>query len=128
MKKFLLLTLSVVASAAWADNYSYLTVGYNSVEKSIVLETVQKITFANGQMLVTTSNGTEAFPQNQLEKMFFSTVPTAIESVQADAPRSEQTEGAIYDLSGRRVSDAALPAKVLKKGLYIVNGRKVVIK
>ena len=128
MKKFLLLPLSVVASAAWADNYSYLTVGYNSVEKSIVLETVQKITFANGQMLVTTSNGTEAFPQNQLEKMFFSTVPTAIESVQANASSSEQTEGAIYDLSGRRVSDAALSAKSLKKGLYIVNGRKVVIK
>ncbi|MDE6634206.1 MAG: hypothetical protein K2J96_02965 [Bacteroidaceae bacterium] len=128
MKKFLFLTLSVVASAAWADNYSYLTVGYNSVEKSIVLEPVQKITFANGQMLVTTSNGTEAFPQNQLEKMFFSTVPTAIESVQANASSSEQTEGAIYDLSGRRVSDAALSAKALKKGLYIVNGRKVVIK
>lgn len=128
MKKFLLLTLSVVASAAWADNYSYLTVGYNSVEKSIVLETVQKITFADGQMLVTTSNGTEAFPQSQLEKMFFSTVPTAIDSVQADASRSGQTEGAVYDLSGRRVSDAALPAKALKKGLYIVNGRKVVIK
>lgn len=128
MKKFLLLTLSVVASAAWADNYSYLTVGYNSVEKSIVLETVQKITFANGQMLVTTSNGTEAFPQSQLEKMFFSTVPTAIESVQADASCPGQAEGAVYDLSGRRVSDAAFPAKSLKKGLYIVNGRKVVIK
>ncbi|MCR4853644.1 MAG: leucine-rich repeat domain-containing protein, partial [Prevotella sp.] len=44
-------------------------------------------------------------------------VATAIES----APATEKYDGIVYDLQGRRV---ATPTK----GLYIVNGRKVVVK
>ncbi len=103
---------------AQADEYSYLTIGYNQVEKSIVLETIQKITFKDGQMVVTTSNGSETFPQEQLEKMFFSTEATRVQSVPTQ-PKSE--EEPVYDLSGRRV----IP---MKKGIYILDGRKVIIK
>ena len=36
----------------------------------------------------------------------------------------------IYDLQGRKISDAltSSPAQTLKKGIYIVNGKKVMIK
>ncbi len=44
--------------------------------------------------------------------------PTAIESVEIEA----QQNGSIYDLSGRRVND------MKKAGLYIVNGKKVLVK
>ena len=35
---------------------------------------------------------------------------------------------AVYDLSGRRVSNALSPNTKLAKGLYIVNGKKVLVK
>jgi hypothetical protein len=47
-------------------------------------------------------------------------VLTAIPTVAADSPR---TAPAIYDLQGRKVEAASL-----SKGLYIINGRKVVVK
>ena len=45
----------------------------------------------------------------------------------ADIQQS-RTAGAIYDLSGRRVSNALSPNTKLAKGLYIVNGKKVLVK
>ncbi len=44
--------------------------------------------------------------------------PTAIESIEA---ATTTAEGTIYDLSGRRVQKA-------KKGIYIINGKKVMVK
>lgn len=41
---------------------------------------------------------------------------------------SKRTSEAIYDLSGRRVSNVLSPNTKLAKGLYIVNGKKVLIK
>ena len=45
-----------------------------------------------------------------------------IEDVKVDMPRVQSD--AVYDLSGRRIANA----ENLKSGIYIVNGRKVVIK
>ncbi len=40
-----------------------------------------------------------------------------------------KNEGAVYDLSGRRISaDANSLPVTLNKGIYIINGKKVVIK
>lgn len=36
--------------------------------------------------------------------------------------------GAVYDLQGRRVSDSGIHSQNLSKGLYIVNGKKIVIR
>jgi hypothetical protein len=44
--------------------------------------------------------------------------PTAIQSVKAIA---SETDGAIYNLSGQRVSSPS-------KGIYIQNGKKIIIK
>lgn len=106
---------------AYADDYKYLTIVNNSMEKSIVLETVQKITFKDGQMVIATSNGNETFAQVELEKMFFSIEPaTRVEAVPNQEKTSEQM---VYDLSGREMN-----AIQLKRGIYIVNGKKLVIK
>ena len=37
-------------------------------------------------------------------------------------------QGAVYDLSGRKLADSIQSMPSLSKGIYIVNGRKVVIK
>ena len=54
------------------------------------------------------------------------TVPVGIAAVPADLPATT----AVYDLQGRKVTQTADPAafKALPKGIYIVNGKKVVKK
>lgn len=118
MKKLIIMAMLAIGTTAFAEDYKYLTMGYNSVEKSIDLSTIQKITFENGQVVVATSNGNETFQQSEMEKMFFSSEATAIEAVAAEGQRIRQ---AVYDLSGRRVDNP-------QKGIYIIDGRKVVIK
>ena len=112
------MTLLIVGTTAYADDYLYLTMGYNNMEKSIKLETVQKITFENDQVVVTTSDGVETFELAQMQRMFFSDTETAVKSVVAEEQKQERV---VYDLSGRRVMNP-------QKGLYIVNGKKVLIK
>jgi hypothetical protein len=122
MKKLLIMALLAVGTMAHAEDYKYLTLGYNSVEASVELATLQKITFENGNVVVTTSNGTQTFPLAQMEKMYFSANATGIQQLQSDQTINDQTAARQYfDLSGRRISTP-------QKGIYIVNGRKVVIK
>lgn len=51
---------------------------------------------------------------------------TGIEELLANKPLTN----AVYDLSGRRISDSSLGSRLsaLKRGIYIVNGKKVAIK
>ena len=43
------------------------------------------------------------------------------------APKyADQVEGPLFDLNGRRVTDG--DAYSLKKGIYITNGKKIVVK
>ena len=122
MKKLLIMALLAVGTMAHAEDYKYLTLGYNSVEASVELATLQKITFENGNVVVTTSNGTQTFPLAQMEKMYFSANATGIQQLQSDQTINDQTAARQYfDLSGRRINTP-------QKGIYIVNGRKVVIK
>ena len=118
MKKLLIMVLLAVGTAAFADDYKYLTMGYNSVEKSIELSTIQKITFENGKVVVATSNGNQTFALTEMEKMYFSEEATAIERISQE---KEPADEVVYDLCGRAVTRPA-------KGIYIVNGKKVLIK
>ncbi|MDE6000485.1 MAG: T9SS type A sorting domain-containing protein, partial [Bacteroidaceae bacterium] len=55
-------------------------------------------------------------------------VPDCIEDVQTDATRSQTvTNLNIYDLTGRRVASDNTGKANLAKGIYIMNGKKVVI-
>ena len=118
MKKLIIMAMLAIGTTAFAEDYKYLTVGYNSVEQSIELASIQKITFEGGQVVVATSEGDQTFPQAQMEKMFFTQNPTAVKSVTAE---TKETEKAVYDLMGRRVQKPM-------KGIYIIDGKKVVIK
>ena len=61
-------------------------------------------------------------PENLWERIFRNIVPLTEEEMGIDELTSDNSQLTIYDLSGRRVEKAA------KGGIYIVNGRKVVIK
>ena len=118
MKKLIIMAMLAIGTTAFADDYKYLTMGYNSVEKSIELSTIQKITFENGQVVVATSNGNETFQLSEMEKMFFSSVATSVKDVKSEVA---QVEKMVYDLAGRRVQQPT-------KGLYIINGKSVILK
>lgn len=71
---------------------------------------------------------TEVLALYQMTNRVFdaSTLSTnGIAEVQADRAISD---GYVYDLQGRRLSDSQLPSGPVRKGLFIRNGRKVVVK
>ena len=51
-------------------------------------------------------------------------VPTLIGDITADTA----ARGGVYDLMGRKVADSAAAIKRLQPGIYIVNGKKIVVK
>ena len=124
MKKIMWMVMLAMATTAFAEDYKYLIVDCNGVEKSILLESVRKITFENGQVVVATSEGNESFAQSGMNKMFFSETATAIASVAPDG----QTPIAVYDLCGRKMPVVNNQMPQLKSGIYIVNGKKVMVK
>ena len=66
--------------------------------------------------------GLPAYTGGQLAKWLYDKHVTAIDEISLPTVSSEKrTDAAVYDLQGRRVSPQ-------KKGLYIINGKKVVIR
>lgn len=54
---------------------------------------------------------------------------TGVESIQDANLNTQDGDGAVYDLSGRRIlTPLSTSQSSLKKGLYIINGRKVLVK
>lgn len=140
MKKILFAALlSSVSLSAMAEDYQYLTVATGNAEQSLQLATIQKITFDTeaGNILVTTTEGIATFPITEMEKMYFSTTPTAVKAlpVQSEGLKVDrnvvfvQNDGMlrIYNASG--VLQCMAPVKKgntvsldnLSKGLYIIN-------
>ena len=120
MKKLLLMAMLAVGTTAFADDYKYMVFACNGTEEPISLETIKKITFEGGQVIVATTDGQKSFVQNQMEKMYFSVTATAIDNITSDSSKSK---GDVYDLAGRKMVSGKLP-----KGIYIVEGKKVIVK
>ena len=140
MKKRIVTYLLFAASIpAMAEDYQYLTVTRNSTEKSIELASIKKITFeANaGKVVVTTTEGEERFPLSEMEKMFFSVTPTAIEAMPMQSEGMKLVKGElkvkgegmlrIYNASGslQRMAqvkgETSISLENLPSGTYIVN-------
>lgn len=99
--------------SALADDYT-LYVLTPTAEYSYAFDNLQRITFSDGNMVITTKSG-EATPVtlSSIERVYFDKVATSIQKVES-VELSAESE--MYDLSGRRISaDAVLP-----KGVYVV--------
>jgi len=143
-KTILGVLLAASSMTAMADDYQYLTVAYNSIEQSIELATIQKITFEDTNVVVYTSEGQVTFPQDEMEKMFFSITATAIESLPQQSESLKVSNGVlnvtgngllhIYGSNGtlQRMAkidgSANISLSNLPKGVYIVNIGKQTIK
>ena len=117
MKKlFVCMMLLTGTLAAQAYDYPYLTFQISDgTTKTVSVESLV-ITFNNGQMVATSGTDSQTISLSQLSKMFFSlsSDATAISELKA-----ADVDGAVYNLSGVRVKKA-------QKGVYILNGKKIV--
>lgn len=138
MKKLLVTALILGSSTnVMADDYKYLTAKYNNEEKSIELASIRKITFEAGDVVVYTSEGQVKFPLSEMEKMFFSEAPTAIESMPMETA-SMKVSGGVLSVSGNGLlriysgngqlqqmakvdGSSRISLQNLPKGVYIIN-------
>lgn len=85
-----------------------------------------RFTFLKGNSGVVISATSKNYPGLTLKTQPFNIIdPTGIENL---TPTLSESEGDIYDLSGRQIVNSQLSNRKLNKGIYIVNGKKVVVR
>ena len=87
-----------------------------------------KITFEDGKMVTFTTDGkTQTLNTADIKRLFFSTekTVTAIEGVEEGAAGEKVYE--VFDLMGRKINIDPQTGE-LPKGVYIVNGKKILVK
>ena len=144
MKKYVLMAIMMMAcTTMWADKYNFLTVSATG-DEYISLPTIQKITFSDGNCIVTTTAGEYTYPLSEIKKMYFSVDdPDAIKTLPQEAENMQYKDGKlkvngdgmlrIYNANGALVQmanvkkGANIDLSNLKSGLYIVNmGNKTI--
>ena len=145
MKKTLIAaTLALCCITALADDYNYMTVTTGTSDRSIRLATIQKITFESGNVVVTTSQGIETFPHDEMRKIVFEDSPTDIATLQAESGMLKVTGGVltvgrqgllcIYTPNGtlhsmtRTEADSQIELSALPQGVYIIKLNNETIK
>ena len=130
MKKNMILSAAVLFSATvFADDFNlyYDSSAGNTGIKIESVANLQKITFEDGKMVAFTADGkTQTLNTADIKRLFFSTEKTAgIEGIEEGVAGERVHE--VYDLTGRKINvdpqTGALP-----KGMYIINGKKILVK
>lgn len=111
--------LGAMCVAAHADNTQTVIVDGTTINKNVT-----RLTFSGDDVVMTFADNTQQTADMSLVSISFeySSTPTAIEGVEAV---NAGTVKRIYNLSGQYMGS---DTENLPKGLYIVNGKKVVIK
>ncbi len=90
----LLLTISANAMAD-EEMYQYLTITYTGSVSNIYLPIVQRISFEDDYLKVTTTEGWEKLPLSLVEKITFTESPTAIEALPEQAENLTYKDGTL---------------------------------
>lgn len=133
-KSILAALLLMVSTNMMADKY--LTITYSGTEQNIALPIVQKITFEEGYVVVTTTEGTHSYPISILDKMTFTESATAIKALPEQEENLTYKDGTlaikgdgmlrVYNTSGALVSianvkeGANISLEGLPSGVYVV--------
>ena len=82
MKRLITILLLAIPSFMMADTYNYLTLTSTSMEQSIALKSVRKITFEGSDIVVTTTDGaTTSMPLANFSQFSFTSVADGIRSI-----------------------------------------------
>lgn len=119
--------VAMTALTAHAEGYDYLLVQKTDGTTQSFTALGLSIKFENGNMVLKESGNSTSLALTDLNKMFFSatTDPSGIDTV---TENSVLNAPAVYDLSGRKIVNGTSENGQLPKGIYIVNGKKIVVK
>lgn len=120
MNRFYLFVLAALLSAnVLADNKQTVTINGQTVDK-----TVSEITFDGDNVTLSYSDGTSATEDMSLVKLAFAYDNTTDGIGQVETAK-QTLQGKVFNLNGQLVGSST---EGLAKGVYIVNGKKVIIK
>lgn len=126
MKRLLILAVLTAFTATHAladDDYSlYIVSGSSAAPTSYAVSDIQKITFSNGNVVVTKTDGTSAsVAMSSISSMYLDvTSVDAIETMDADEALNLS---AVYDLQGRMVARRFADFKdnsSFASGIYVI--------
>ena len=106
-----------MSTAVMADNKQTVTIGGSQVGK-----TVKEITFDGDNVVLQYSDNTSNQADMSLVTLSFTYQTTGISQIE-DIKKALQ--GKVYNLQGQYVGSSP---KGLSKGVYMINGKKVIIK
>ena len=118
-RQILVFSCLLLSFVAVADDVQTVTIGDAPVDK-----TVRQITFSGDDItLLFSDNSTQTADMDDEVKITFKLSTTNLESINAQL--STFNSQRVYDLRGRYMGESL---DGLRAGVYIVNGKKVVIK
>lgn len=106
-----------MSTAAMADNKQTVTIGGLQVSK-----TVKEITFDGDNVILTFDDSSVETKDMSLVKLSFAYITTGISNIETS---NKVLAGKVFNLNGQLVGTST---QNLNKGIYIVNGKKVIIK
>ena len=117
-KFYFLLMAGLLATNAYADNKQTVT-----IEGAAVNKTVKEITFDGDNVILSYSDDTSDKKDMSLVSLAFTyDGTTGIDQVETT---KKALQGKVFNLNGQYVGTST---EGLAKGVYIVNGKKVIIK
>lgn len=128
--------LLLMVSINMMAQFNYLTISYSGTEQHISLPIVQRITFEEGNLVVTTTEGKNIYPISILDKITFTESETAIKGLPEQEENLTYKDGTlaikgdgllrVYNASGALISlanvkeGANISLDNLPTGVYIV--------
>lgn len=128
-RNFILAAALLLRLSSYADDFNlyYDDATSTTSTKIEAVSSLKKLIFENGNIVVEHTDGTtQTISVSSIQRLFFSTdaTVTAIKEVKDD--EQQETENCeVYDLTGRRIN---LAPDQLSKGIYIINGKKTLVK
>ena len=116
-KAYLLLLAGMLSTAVFAGNKQTVT-----IEGQVIEKTISEITFDGDNVVLHYADNTSATEDMSLVTLSFSYTTTGISQVEGI---KKALQGKVYNLQGQYVGSSL---QGLSKGVYIINGKKVIIK
>lgn len=116
-KAYLLLLTGMLSTAVFAGNKQSVTIDGQVIEK-----TISEITFDGDNVVLHYADNTSATEDMSRVTLSFSYTTTGISQVEGI---KKALQGKVYNLQGQCVGSSL---QGLSKGVYIINGKKVIIK
>ena len=116
-KAYLLLLTGMLSTAVFAGNKQTVTIDGQVIEK-----TISEITFDGDNVVLQYADNSSDQADMSLVTLSFSYTTTGISQVEGI---KKALQGKVYNLQGQCVGSSL---QGLSKGVYIINGKKVIIK